>query len=728
MSETPARDFIDDDEIDLRELFGLFYARKFTIIAITFLATLIGVAYALVSVPVYQADALVQLEEKSSGGLALSSELTDMLGGTAPQSVAEIEIIKSRMILGSVVEELNLDQTATPKRLPVIGNFLTRYTLPDPGWGFLSSYAWHDEAITLGALSVPDAMLGEPITLTYLGNDAFTVDLDTGSLISGKVGEKLQDPTTGFALLIDELSGAAGREFFITQNAPANVVKNLRSNLSISEKGKNSAILQLTLKGENRTEAARILDRITEVYLLQNLTRNVAEAESSLAFIRQQLPEAKTSVTNAEGALNAFKLSQDSVDLSFETRSLLEQAVQIEAQLNALMLEEQELQKRYTQSHPVYQTLLDNRSQLDDRLAEIRNQTVDLPETQQEMLRLSQDLEVAQEIYLQLVGRAQELNVVKAGTIGNIRIIDTAEALTIPVAPNKKMIVLLSMVLGGVAALGYVLLRSFLSRGIDSTDDIEQLGIPVYASVNKVGNGSYGGTGNKANLKILANEDPTSLAVEALRSLRTSLHFGMLDAETSLLVITSARPAEGKTFISVNLATVMAKAGQNVCLVDADLRRGYLRRFFGIDKSAPGLTDVLAGDALIEDVIQLDEATGLHFLPSGKYPPNPSELLMNKAFGDVLEYLDKRFDLTILDTPPVLAVTDPVIIGKYAGMILLAVQYHVTNVAEIKAVQKVFDTNDLKITGAVFNGYDAKKSAYGYAATSYQYEYKPRKP
>jgi len=282
MSEIPARDFIDDDEIDLRELFGLFYARKFTIIAITFLATLIGVAYALVSVPVYQADALVQLEEKSSGGLALSSELTDMLGGTAPQSVAEIEILKSRMILGSVVEELNLDQTATPKRLPVIGNFLTRYTLPDPGWGFLSSYAWHDEAITLGALSVPDALLGEPITLTNLGEGAFTVDLGTGPLTSGKVGEKLQDPATGFSLLIDKLSGAAGREFIITQNAPANVVKNLRSNLSISEKGKNSAILQLTLKGENRMEAARILDRITEVYLLQNLTRNVAEAESSL--------------------------------------------------------------------------------------------------------------------------------------------------------------------------------------------------------------------------------------------------------------------------------------------------------------------------------------------------------------------------------------------------------------------------------------------------------------
>ena len=217
------------------------------------------------------------------------------------------------------------------------------------------------------------------------------------------------------------------------------------------------------------------------------------------------------------------------------------------------------------------------------------------------------------------------------------------------------------------------------------------------------------------------------MAIEALRSLRTSLHFGMLEAKKSILMVTSSRPGEGKSFLSVNLAVVMAQAGQNVCLVDVDIRRGYLRRFFGIEKGIPGLTDVLAGDALIEDVIQQDPDSGLYFLPSGKYPPNPSELLLHKNFAQALDYMNKYFDFTILDTPPILAVTDPIIVGKYVGMTLLVTRHHLTNIGEIKASLKIAETNGLKITGAVLNAYDAKKNSHADGNYSYQYEYKSRK-
>lgn len=725
MSDSNQQDMMDD-EIDLRELFGLFYARKFTIISVTFLATLIGVAYALISTPIYQADALVQLEEKS-GGMAISSDLSDLLGSTAPVSVAEIEIIKSRMVLGLVADDLNLDWSAEPKRLPVIGNFLTRYALPDPTLSWISSYAWHDEEILIGRLEVPEYLLDEPLVLTNLGDGAYEIDVD-GHRTSGAVGHTVKGDALGFALLVDVLKGQVGREYIVKQASFAKVMERLRANLSISEKGKNSSILQMTMKGEDPLVAAAILDQVLDVYLLQNLARNAAEAESSLAFIRQQLPQTQEQVRLAEVALNDYKASQDSIDLSFETLAVLEQGIEIEAQLNALVLEEQELQKRYTQSHPAYQTLLDNRAQLNFRLSEIRAKSVDLPQTQQEMLRLSMDLEVAQEIYLQMVNRAQELNVLKAGTIGNIRIIDTALTQPKPIAPNKKMIVLLAAVLGGVVGVGYVLLRSFMARGVQSVEEIEALGISVYATIPKVRGGDYNGSKKrKDSFDILALRDPMNLSVEALRSLRTSLHFGMLDAKSSLCMMTSSRPGDGKSFLSVNLSVVLAQAGQNICLVDTDIRRGHLIRHFGISKTAPGLTDVLAGDALIEDVIHKDEESGLYFIPSGQYPPNPSELLMHKRFGEVAEYLDKRFDMSILDVPPLLAVTDPVIIGKYAGMILFAVRYKATNIGEVKAAQKVLDINGLKVTGAILNDYDLQKSGYGYGAYNYQYEYKTRK-
>ena len=726
MSETAGYDKDGDGEIDLMELFDVLYRRKFTVLFFTILAIAIGVIFALFSTPIYQADALVQLEEKSSGGLAVSAELSDLLGDSVPQSITEIEILQSRMILGKVINDLKLNWSAEPKRLPLVGNFLTRFSISDPQWGIISNYAWQGESVVLGLLDVPKSMLGEPIVLTALADNKFTLDTGEGDPLEGRVGTTLHDELSGLTLRVDHMVGAVGREFIVQQDSFSDTLQNLRENLSIGEKGKKSSILKLVLLHHDPEQATKILAKITEVYLLQNLSRNAAEAESSLAFINEQIPVAQEQIRVNQDALNAFMLSQESVDLTFETRALLEQVVEIEGMLNTLVLEEQELQKRYTQNHPAYQTLLDNRHQLEKRLMRVRSQTVDLPETQQQVLRLRQDLEVSQQIYLQMVNRAQELSVIKAGTLGNIRIIDSALAATKAVKPNKKKIILLAGVLGLIFSTGFVLLRSYMAKGVEGTEDIEQIGVPVYATVSKVGSGEYGGTGKKDALKILAKVEPTNLAVEALRSLRTSLHFGMLEAKSSLLIITSSRPGEGKSFISVNLATVMAQAGQNICLVDADIRRGYLRRYFNVKKTAPGLTDVLAGEALIDEVIQQDPDNGLYFIPAGKYPPNPSELLMHKNFADVADYLDNRFDLTILDAPPVLAVTDPIIMAKYAGMILLTVRHLLTNIAEVKASQKTLEANGLKITGAVLNGFDAKKSKYAHGAASYQYEYKSR--
>ncbi len=724
MTDSSKNGMDHDDEIDLVQLFAIFWRRKYLIIFVTVLALIIGVIFALLQTPIYRADALVQLEEKSGGGLALSDDLSGLFS-EAPQSVTEVEIIRSRMILVDVVENLRLDQIATPRRLPIVGNFLSRYNLPDPKWDFLSGYAWHDEVISLALLEVPENLIGESITLTSMGNNAFQVDVD-GQLLDGQVGEILRDSESDFTLLVDELVGIAGREFELTKIAPVIAADNLRKNLSISERGKNSSILQLEFRGSDRDQVTEILNQITLVYQSQNLLRSAAEAENSLEFIREQLPQAQEQVQAAEDALNAFKSSQDSVDLSFETQSLLEQAVEIEGQLNALILEEQELQKRFTQNHPLYQTLLDSRRELTSQLDDIRSKIVNLPETQQEMLHLSEDLEVARQVYLQLLNRSQELNVIKAGTLGSIRIIDTALALPKPVEPNKKLVVILAGFLGLVLSMAYVLLSSYIKRGVRTPDEIEDTGIPVYATISRVGNGEFGNNGSrKGDISILAKKSPTNLAIEALRSLRTSLHFGMLDAKSSLIMITSSRPKDGKSFVSVNLATVIAQSGQNVCLIDLDLRRGYLRRFFSLEKHSPGITDVLAGEAQIDDVIIRDEDTGLHFIPTGKYPPNPSELLMSRQFNALMESLDNRFDLTILDTPPILAVTDPTIVGKYAGMILMVTRYGQTTKEEIVASQKVLENNDLKVAGAVLNDYDVK-SAQKAGQVSYQYSYKTR--
>lgn len=715
-----------EDEIDLMALVQQLFKAKVKILFATFAATLLGVAYAFIATPIYTADALVQLEEKSNSGAIFSDDMAGLFG-SEPQSATEIEILRSRMILGTVIENLKLEYTAEPRQIPIIGGFLSRVSVPDPGWGFLSSYAWHDEAITVARMAIPETMLKEKLLLTSNGDNTFTVDLGDGRQLAGRVGETLQDNTSGFALRVDDIQAIAGRQFVLMRMPFSDVILGLRERLSIGEKGKKSGILRLGMTGDNPIEITNILDEMIDVYLLQDLDKSVAEVENSLGFVRDQIPEAQGELQVSEQMLSAYQLERGMVDLSFETRAMLEESVIIEAKLGELELQEQEIQKRFTPSHPLYQTLLDNRRQLQQRLGKIRNQAADLPEVQQEMLRLTQDMEVAREIYLQLVGHAQELEVAKAGTLGSIRVIDRALAETRKVKPSKAKIVMIAFILGGIVAVGYILVQSLLSRVVETAEHLEDLGVPVYASVSKVGNGEYtSGKLKDDTAKILAKDQPTNLAVEALRSLRTSLHFGMLEAKTNLLMITSSRPGEGKSFLSINLATVMAQSGQNVCLVDADIRRGYLRHFFGVEKSAPGLTDVLAGNELIEDVIKHDEESGLFFIPAGKYPPNPSELLMHKRFGEVVEYLDDRFDIAILDTPPLLAVTDPVIIGKYVGMILLVTRHLLSEINEVKAALKVAENNGLKITGAVLNVYDAKKAGANSGAASYTYDYKSR--
>ncbi len=712
-----------EQEIDVLELIQLFFSHKTLILTVTILGLFLGIAIAYLAPPVYKADALIQLEEKSSGSMALSSDLSGLFADT-PQSVAEIEILQSRMILRQVIEDLKLDISATPKRLPLIGNFLSRYTLRRPDIAFLSSYAWKEEAIQISLLELPEEWLEKPVTLTVLEGGRFQVDLGARGLVQGRVGEPVRRPDIGFALRVDALTGQPGKAFILKKSRFATVLSALRDSFSISEKGKNSSILQLTLLGPDPALATRILEKIGEVYLLQNVSRNAAEAENSLTFIQDQLPEAEANMRAAENAVNTYKLSQSSIDLTFETQALLQQSVEIEAQLSELDLQEQDLKKRYTPAHPVYQTLLDNRAELESQLETLRQQSANLPETQLEMLRLTQNLEVAREIYLQLVNRAQELSVIKAGTIGNIRIIDTPMAFPKPVKPVKGMVIAGAGVVAFLLSLVFVFIRSVMTKGVEGQADIESLGVSVFGAVQKTGKGDFGGTNKRGkNTPILAKSDPTNLSIEALRSLRTSLHFGMLDAKSRILLFTSSRPGEGKSFLAVNLATVMAQSGQNICLVDADIRRGYLRRYFGLSKSLPGLTDVLAGDAELDDVIQKDEDTGLHFIPSGKYPPNPSELLMHPRFSEICARLDSRFEMTLMDAPPLLAVTDPVIIGKYAGMILLVVRHLFTQVGELNASLKTLENNGLKASGAVLNAYVPKAAKKGAGDYSYQYAY-----
>ena len=715
---------IDDDEIDLGQLLGTLWQGRTWIIVSTAIGITLGAFTIANTNPTFQSDALLQLEEKS-GSLALPSSLSGALDSD-PRSVTEIEILRSRMVLGRAVAEQNLDWHVTPQLAPLIGVMLSRYRFPVVDLIVPSRYARPGDRIALENLVVPPWMLNRDILLTVKSATEFRVVLPDDTQLDGQLGVPVELEDLGFALTVAEIGAPAERRFIIRQIDELRAINFLRERLVVSERGRASGILEVRLTGEDRAENTSALNAIVQSYLLQNIARSAAEADSSLEFIRQQLPQAEQTLRAAEDALNAFRLEQSTVDLTLETQSILSQITRIESELAALQRREDEIAWRFAESHPTYRQLLDERGRLETRLAALRAQVSELPEIQRQILNLSREVDLAQRIYTELLTRAQEVEVLRASSIGNVRVVDDASAAPLPVAPRKALILALAMVLGAMTGIGIVLVRNWMRKGVQDPTDIENLDLPVFATINYSERSDTKGRRDRS-VSIAEFDSVADLTVEGIRSLRTSLHFGMLDAGSPTLTITSTHPEAGKSFLSVNLAAVAAQAGQRVCLIDADLRRGQLRRFFDLPRDQPGLAEVLAGDIPFTRALVKGPHENLFVLTTGRYPPNPSEMLMRAELSKLIESCAQYFDLTIFDTPPVLAVTDPAIIARSTGASLLVVRHNVTPTGEIIAAQKTFAAANLKFSGAVLNGFDPSKARAGTGYVyGYRYDYKQR--
>ncbi|ELA9844389.1 polysaccharide biosynthesis tyrosine autokinase [Vibrio parahaemolyticus] len=708
-----------DDEIDLGKLFGIILDAKWLILCTVVLFSIVGVGVAILSTPIYKADALIQIESKSSGGIsAMVGDMGELFSAES-SATTEIEIIKSRMILGGTVDKFNLTTVASPNYMPIIGKGLARIQ-------------GEQISINVTRFNAPSYAVGIPLTLEVVDAEqkAFKLTEDNGSVIlEGKVGELLEK--NGYQFLATELVAQTGDSFTVSKISKLDAINKLQENLSISERGKQTGIISLSFSGEDRTKIQAILNDISQNYFLQNVQRNSAEAEQSLEFLKGHLPDIKTKLTASEDVLNRFRQENESIDLGLEAQSTLKVMVELEAQLNELTFKESEISQRFTQDHPAYKSLLDKRQTLLKEKERLNKQVQKLPKTQREVLRMTRDVEVNQQIYIQLLNKVQELNIIKAGTVGNVRILDSAQSFSKPIKPKKALIVVLATLLGGMAGVAFVLIRAAFHRGVETPDQIEQMGIPVYASVPKSIQQLEFASKLKRNkskgnneLVLLAEANPADLSIEALRSLRTSLHFAMMEAKNNVLMISGPAPSIGKTFVSTNFAAVAAKTGQKVLLIDADMRKGYLQQCFGL-RWDNGLSEYLSGKVAPSNIIKSTSIDNLNVVTRGQVPPNPSELLMHPRFKSFIDDMSAEYDLVIIDTPPVLAVTDPSIVGALAGTTLMVARFDQTTLKEIEVARGRFEQSGVEVKGVILNAVEKKASnSYGYGYGYYNYAYK----
>ena len=726
----------DSDEIDLLALLGALIDGKWIIAGFTVCFAVIGVAYALLATPVYQANALIQIEEKSGNTLSGLGELSDMLGST-PEAVTEIELLKSRAVIGQAVDNLKLDIIVEPHYFPIIGRWMARRYQPEtkgeiasPLLGF-DSFAWGGENVDIFQLDVPSSYLSKPLELVAGENNTYTLYNDDGEiLLQGTVGEQVS--SSGFTMQVKTLNARPETRFDVVKQRKLNTIIDYQQQLGAAERGKDSGIISLSMQHDDPQYAISILDEVSRLYVRQNVERNSAEAAQSLEFLREQLPQVRKELERYEQALNEYQTSTKSVDITIETQAILDQIVELDTLISEQNLKRAEMERRFTRQHPSYQALLDQMEQLKRQKAELTSKVESLPATQQELLRLTRDVAVTTEVYTTMLNSTQELDVLRAGTVGNVRVIDTADVnVEEPVKPKKALIAIIATLLGGFIGVALVLLRKALNRGVEDPDVIEQLGLPVYATIpfSRDQEVVEGGVKSRrpattATSGLLAVTNPADLAIEALRSLRTSLHFARLEAKNNILMISGPSPGVGKSFVSANLGTIMAQAGQRVLLIDADMRKGYLNKLFKLP-AENGLSELLATRITSKDAIHQTEVEGLQVVPRGQIPPNPSELLMHANFTSFLDNVKDEYDIVIVDTPPILAVTDAAIVGRQVGMSLIVTRFAVNAAREIEVAMRRFEQNDIQLKGAIFNAVEKKASAYGYGNYGYyNYEYK----
>ncbi|KFB66932.1 MAG: Tyrosine-protein kinase etk [Candidatus Accumulibacter vicinus] len=716
-----------EEGLALGEIIAVLIDYRWLIATISLLAVAIGLAWLLVVKPVYRADGLLQVEEKSSGVGSLKA-LQPLLGDDTTVS-AEIEILSSRMVLGRVVAKLKLDIIAKPRTLPLLGSAVAkRYEGDEPNspWLGLSSFAWGGERIQVDSLDVPRVQLDQLHTLIAGEGGAFEVfDEDDQLVLKGKAGMRASNQD--YAIFVADLKARPGTQFWLIKLSAETAIDDLRRNYSVKERGKKSGVLELSLLGQDPAEIGLVLDDIQNTYVRQNVERRSAEAEKTLKFLETQLPALKTQLDSAEAAYNNYRQSRGSLDLNLETQAILKSLVDVENAAVLLKQERDELRQHFKPEHPRIEAMDNKLQRLNERRKQFDAEVARLPDTQQTVLRLARDVEVSNRLYTELLNTAQQLRVSKAGTVGDVRVIDVAAVARKPVGAGPVAILSIALLLGLLISMLVIWVLRSLRVVVEDPEIIEsQLGLPVYATVPhskaevELHRHGRGGTGG-----LLAVVYPEEDAVESLRGLRTTLHFALLDAQRNSLLITGSSPGLGKSFVSKNLGAVLAQLDKRVVIVDADLRRGHLHKEFDIERS-PGLSEYVAGQASLEEILKPTVLPTLRVVATGQIPPNPSELLMHPRFEVLLAALAANFDTVIVDAPPVLAVSDAAIIGRHVGATLMIARAGKHPIRELEQAVKRLNQAGVQVKGFVFNDLNVSRQnyRYGYKGYVYRYSYK----
>ncbi|GAA0321641.1 polysaccharide biosynthesis tyrosine autokinase [Psychrobacter aestuarii] len=716
------------DDIDLLALaFSVLRGWKI-IVLFALLGLVVGVLYSRYVNPTYKSDALIQIEEQSQG-ISSALESSDLVTSSVGPAQTEAQLIKSRMVLSPVVDRLHLD---IQLRDPNVGTFdriksnKTNTQFSSPEGVFLDT---DNGQVQVSKFEVSQDYLNRRFTLSQT-SEGFVLN-DGFDDFRGQLGQPYRFRGTDGAIEIQVNELPTGNyPISITKQSLQNTTDAINSALTVAEAGAQTGMIQLSLTGPNQEQISLILKNIILSYIDQNQSRNSEETTRTIKFMESQIPNMKQKLETAEAAFNTFRENNGTIDVNQEASMLVAEKGQIDAQINELKLKKADLTTYYTEEHPQVIQINDQLQVLNDRKREIDNRVEQLPEVQRQFLQLSEDMNINREIYLTMLKNYEQLKIVKAGQIGYARIVDMPISTYRVIAPKKNLIIMIALILGALFGVIVVLLKNALKNTVKDPERIEEkTGIPVIATIPRSPSLSRLAKKKDTPNRLLAYIDNNSLSYEAIKSLRTYLMFGMpetgkLGHRAKIVLISGESPGVGKSFISANLAEVFGQLNKKILVMDADMRLGEMHRLFNMEPDN-GLAELLSHeqitDSNIAGAIHPTAMDHIDFMPRGKQPHNPASLLTGERFDEVMQQLSTHYDYIIIDSPPVLAASDPIILSQYADKVLMVARYDKSIEGQLNYAIRQMSKANIRVDGIVLNDVQqTKMSKYSY---HYNYAY-----
>ncbi|MFL9855340.1 polysaccharide biosynthesis tyrosine autokinase [Paraburkholderia madseniana] len=774
-----------DEDAVMRDLLRMIMDQIWWVLAIAGCVILAAVIYTKLATPIYSADALLQVDTQTGNNGSQSQNTPSLVPSVAPmRTEAEIEIIKSRAVVEPVVEQFKLNFSTAAKTMPVLGKISSWFAHPGRPLGAafgMDSYAWGGEQFEVGSITVPKSLEGARLTLHVLDYGRYELTDSFGQqILTGVAGQEASG--NDVTLFVKTLVARPGTEFYVTRFNQLDAVAALSSGLQVAEKGRDTGVVQLSYMGTDPHAITAITNAVAASYLAQRTERAQEEASHMLSFLNSELPRLRAEVKKTETALSEYQSKAGSFQPTQEAGVYLAGGLDYEKQIATLRIQRAQLLQRFTEESPEVQQVDAQLAAMSREKARFEDHFSTLPSSERNALSLQRDAKVAEEIYLALLNKTQELSISRAGTIGNVHIIDAALLPSQPVRPKSALIISAGTLLGIIGGILFAFCRHTFFTGVADPEFVERrFQLPIFGSIafspeqarsdrqlsamraaalhgprstpTEVSAGSSGvmralrpgsaaarqgqvpvgtqtviASGKTPMRPLLVKTHPYDTTVEGLRGLRATLQFGLVDAPNRIVAITSPAPSDGKSFLCANLAALIAESGKRVLLIDADLRRGRLAQYLGRSPNG-GLTELLTGQVDLEVAARATGVDGLHFIAAGAYPPNPSEILTSSRFGEILARFEQEFDLVIVDTPPLLAVADAAVIAHIAGSTVLVMRSGAHTEGHVADALKKLRRARARVVGGVMNAVPLKShnknGTYDYA---YAYTYSAGDP